>query len=246
MVLRLLLQPLPETWPDIPPRPTGLRALIARGREAVAAPRAGDLERRMNRAAIQALVLKAYQEKVGEQDDQRGRRGSVPPAHPTCDSGEMRSRQVVDRCGVASPGARADRRRPRESYVPSTLPRLDQDTRRQRAAEQLTLACRPAPGVGEQAGAAGRTARSRHVARLARRTSRRRASATREAPRAPIPRAATVAATTPTSSSHAGVVRDAGHAAELARRSGTAALDLQAPQPGPAISRSSDVTVSVG
>ncbi|MCC5576183.1 hypothetical protein IMZ11_11115 [Microtetraspora sp. AC03309] len=78
MVMRLLLEPLPASWPELtPPRPTGLRGLLARLQEVADAVRQpgglDDFEGRMRRAATQAIVREAYHQTVGEQEDEQRR-----------------------------------------------------------------------------------------------------------------------------------------------------------------------------
>ncbi|WP_143590426.1 hypothetical protein [Thermoactinospora rubra] len=78
MVMRLLLEPLPASWPaPPPPRPTGLRGLLTRLREMADAVRnpgnLNDLEGHLRRAATQAIVREAYYRTVGEQDDEQRR-----------------------------------------------------------------------------------------------------------------------------------------------------------------------------
>ncbi|MEV6986507.1 hypothetical protein AB0M95_35335 [Sphaerisporangium sp. NPDC051017] len=76
MVTRLLWEPLPESWPAAPKRQGGLRGLTARVREAAAAVlRRDDMERRVRRGAMQAIVREAYQQTLAEQDSER--RGPV-------------------------------------------------------------------------------------------------------------------------------------------------------------------------
>lgn len=76
MVMRLLLEPLPASWPaPAPPRPTGLRGLLARLQEAADAVRRpgnlDDLEGHLRRAATQAIVREAYHRTVSEQEDEQ-------------------------------------------------------------------------------------------------------------------------------------------------------------------------------
>ncbi|RJL23165.1 hypothetical protein [Bailinhaonella thermotolerans] len=73
MVMRLLLKPLPASWPA-PARPPGLRGLLARLRDLAAAVRRHeDVHERLRRAATQALVWQAYQQTLAEQERQRRR-----------------------------------------------------------------------------------------------------------------------------------------------------------------------------
>ncbi|WP_433358680.1 hypothetical protein [Streptosporangium sp. CA-115845] len=74
MVMRLLWEPLPELWPAAPKRPAGLRGLIAWVRDTAAAlSQRDDIERRMRRAATQAIVREAYQQTLAEQDSEHRR-----------------------------------------------------------------------------------------------------------------------------------------------------------------------------
>ncbi|MBN6056656.1 hypothetical protein JYK22_32310, partial [Nonomuraea sp. RK-328] len=72
MLVRLLWKPLPESWPaTAPERPTGLRGLVARQRAmATGAPQRDDVERRVLRAAMQAIVREAFQQTAAEQDSE--------------------------------------------------------------------------------------------------------------------------------------------------------------------------------
>ncbi|MEV0623516.1 hypothetical protein AB0I81_60085 [Nonomuraea sp. NPDC050404] len=72
MLVRLLWKPLPESWPEAEaPRPAGLRAVIALVREVAAGvPQHDDVERRVRRAATQAIVRDAFQQTVAEQDSE--------------------------------------------------------------------------------------------------------------------------------------------------------------------------------
>lgn len=63
-VCSLLWEPLPEAEA---PRPAGLRAMIAAIRKvAPGVPQLDDVERRVRRAAIQAIVREAFQQTVAE------------------------------------------------------------------------------------------------------------------------------------------------------------------------------------
>ncbi|MER6951886.1 hypothetical protein ABT294_48525 [Nonomuraea sp. NPDC000554] len=75
MVMGLLLEPLPASClAPAPPRPRGLRGLLARLQEVADAVRQlDDLEGRMRRAATQAIVREAYHQTVGEQEDEQRR-----------------------------------------------------------------------------------------------------------------------------------------------------------------------------
>ncbi|WP_113701098.1 hypothetical protein [Nonomuraea lactucae] len=68
MLVRLLWKPLPESWPEAAPqRPTGLRGLVAWIREmAVGVSQDDDVERRVRRGAMQAIVREAFQQTVTE------------------------------------------------------------------------------------------------------------------------------------------------------------------------------------
>ncbi|MGW4410007.1 hypothetical protein ACWEJ6_38655 [Nonomuraea sp. NPDC004702] len=70
MLVRLLWKSLPESWPQAaPPPPAGLRGLVARIRGmAAGASRDDDVERRMRRGAMQAIVRESFQQTVAEQD----------------------------------------------------------------------------------------------------------------------------------------------------------------------------------
>ncbi|MFI7643401.1 hypothetical protein [Nonomuraea sp. NPDC049400] len=72
MLVRLLWKPLPESWlPVAPQRSTGLRGLIAWIQEmAAGAPQGDDVERRVRRGAMQAIVREAFQQTVAEQDSE--------------------------------------------------------------------------------------------------------------------------------------------------------------------------------
>ncbi|WP_113698524.1 hypothetical protein [Nonomuraea lactucae] len=85
MVMRLLLEPLPASWPaPAPPRPTGLRGLLTRLQEmADAVRRPGnldDLKGHLRRAAAQAIVREAYYRTVGEQEDEQRRTSAFAEA----------------------------------------------------------------------------------------------------------------------------------------------------------------------
>ncbi|WP_043637228.1 hypothetical protein [Nonomuraea candida] len=72
MLVRLLWKPLPESWPEsASPRPAGLRGLVAWVRElAEGVPQHDDVERRVRRGAMQAIVREAFQQTVAEQDSE--------------------------------------------------------------------------------------------------------------------------------------------------------------------------------
>ncbi|MGW5689031.1 hypothetical protein [Nonomuraea sp. NPDC003754] len=72
MLVQLLWKPLPESWPaPAPQRPAGLRGLVAWVRDiAAAAPQRDDVERRVRRGAMQAIVREAFQQTVAEQDSE--------------------------------------------------------------------------------------------------------------------------------------------------------------------------------
>lgn len=70
--MRLLWEPLPASWPQATPkRPRGLRGLIAWAREAAAAvPQRDDVEGRVRRAMMQAVLREVYQQTLAEQDSE--------------------------------------------------------------------------------------------------------------------------------------------------------------------------------
>ncbi|WP_433513752.1 GNAT family N-acetyltransferase [Nonomuraea sp. CA-143628] len=72
MLVQLLWKPLPVSWPEaVPQRPTGLRGLVAWAREvAVGVSQDEDVERRVRRGAMQAIVREAFQQTVAEQDSE--------------------------------------------------------------------------------------------------------------------------------------------------------------------------------
>lgn len=72
MLVQLLWNPLPESWPAAArQRPAGLRGLIARIQEmAAGAPQRDDVQRRVRRAAMQVIVREAFQQTVAEQDSE--------------------------------------------------------------------------------------------------------------------------------------------------------------------------------
>ncbi|MFG1949286.1 hypothetical protein [Nonomuraea sp. NPDC048826] len=72
MLVRLLWKPLPESWPEAAPqRSAGLRGLAARVWEVAAGvPRDDDVERRVRRGAMQAIVRESFQQTVAEQDSE--------------------------------------------------------------------------------------------------------------------------------------------------------------------------------
>ncbi|MEV4084886.1 hypothetical protein AB0J43_31955 [Nonomuraea fuscirosea] len=72
MLVRLLWDPLPASWPATArKRPAGLRGLIGWVRETAAGvPQGDDVERRVRRGAMQAIVREAFQRTVAEQDSE--------------------------------------------------------------------------------------------------------------------------------------------------------------------------------
>jgi hypothetical protein len=72
MLVQLLWKPLPESWPAAArQRPAGLRGLISRVRDmAAAVPQRDDVDRRVRRGAMQAIVREAFQQTVAEQDSE--------------------------------------------------------------------------------------------------------------------------------------------------------------------------------